>query len=132
MELGLSRLSLAPCAVLCVQSQLICALRPNMGSLDLGFAQGISPGAPVISASFPSLCLLCFLQLAVSHKSHSLCWLCWFWPGTCTLGLLLRPLPPSSRPVFTICILEIHFKYFYNPSYCIFNLVNCTKVGFLQ
>lgn len=88
---------------------------------------------------FVSLSLVLSATYCKSQITASLL-VMWAWlrSGTCSfyalvdLGLLciFWDLLSPSHPVSTICILEILFKYFYNPLYCIFNSVNCTKFTF--
>lgn len=90
-------------------------------------------------------CIFISLSLVVSAaycKSHItlFCWLCESGSGQGYAVLMLLQVWVCFlsfetffhllHPVFTICILMIHFKYFYNPLNCVFNSVNCTKFTF--
>lgn len=135
MELGSAP---SPCCALYLQSELIvCGSQTQHGLAGFGLCTGNLPRSSCHLCCFsmsqssvlPATCcksqitLSLLVMLALARDLHMWSWVCY---------LSSETFPPTSHPVFTICILEIHVKYFYNPLYCIFNLVNCTKVGFLQ
>lgn len=77
------------------------------------------------ASSHTSHCFAGYASLALVRHMQFLC--------SCRFGFAfypLRPFFPLLYPVFTICILTIHFKYFYNPLNYIFNSVNYTKFTF--